>query len=72
MKLVSFGSDHPSTPSKGKCEKQNTDVNSIINQTPPIYVSILYIVCVLMEHRVVFFLAGSPHSHTMENLDVSY
>jgi hypothetical protein len=37
-----------------------------------IYVSILYIVCVLMEHRVVFFLAGSPHSHTMENLDVSY
>ena len=26
MKLVSFGSDHPPTPSKWKCEKQNTDV----------------------------------------------
>ena len=26
MKLVSFGLDHPPTPSKWKCEKQNTDV----------------------------------------------
>jgi amino acid permease len=26
MKLVSFGSDHPPTPSKWKCEQQNTDV----------------------------------------------
>ena len=26
MKLVSFGSDHPPTPSKWKCEKQITDV----------------------------------------------
>ena len=26
MKLVSFGSDHSPTPSKWKCEKQNTDV----------------------------------------------
>ena len=27
MKLVSFSSDHPLTPSKWKCEKQNTDVS---------------------------------------------